>query len=69
MINCKSITISNCPDDSTCEACKDIVKSQCIKYTGVDLTSIGIDNGDNLSEILIKLNSIIQDLSGQLIMN
>jgi hypothetical protein len=40
MSNCKTITISTCPDDSTCDACKEITKSQCIKYTGDDLTSI-----------------------------
>ena len=63
-INCKTITISTCPDDSTCDACKEIIKSQCIKYTGDDLASLGVDKGDTLNEILIKLNLIIEELSG-----
>ena len=64
MAICKTITISSNPDDSTCEACKEIIKSQCIKYTGEDLATLGIENGDTLNEILIKLNLIIEELSG-----
>lgn len=64
MSNCKTITISTCPPTDTCEACKEIIKSQCIKYTGEDLASLGIENGDTLNEILIKLNLIIEELSG-----
>ena len=64
MAICKTIIISSCPDDSTCEACKEIIKSQCIKYTGDDLATLGIDKGDTLNEILIKLNLIIEELSG-----
>lgn len=64
MANCNSITISTCPPDDTCEACKEIIKSQCIKYTGDDLIGIGVENGDNLSQILVKLETIINELSG-----
>ena len=64
MSNCKTITISTCPDDNTCEACKEIIKSQCIKYTGDDLAALGIDKGDTLNQILIKLDLIISELSG-----
>ena len=64
MSNCKTITISTCPPEDTCDACKEITKSQCIKYTGEDLTTLGIENGDTLNEILIKLNLIIEELSG-----
>lgn len=64
MSNCKTITISTCPDDSTCDACKEVIKSQCIKYTGDDLASLGVDKGDTLNEILIKLDIIIEALSG-----
>ena len=64
MSNCKTITISTCPDDSTCDACKEIIKSQCIKYTGDDLASLGVNTGDTLNEILIKLDIIIEALSG-----
>lgn len=64
MSDCKTITISTCPDDNSCDACKEITKSQCIKYTGEDLTTLGIENGDTLSQILIKLEAIITELSG-----
>lgn len=64
MSNCKTITISTCPDDDSCEACKEIIKSQCIKYTGDDLDSLGIDTGDTLNQILVKLDLIIAELSG-----
>ena len=64
MSNCKTITISTYPDDNTCEACKEIIKSQCIKYTGDDLAALGVDKGDTLNQILIKLDLIISELSG-----
>lgn len=64
MSNCKTITISTCPPEDSCEACKEITKSQCIKYTGDDLATLGVDKGDTLNEILIKLNLIIEELSG-----
>ena len=57
MSTCKTITISTCPDDSTCDACKEIIKSQCIKYIGNDLTCLGIEKGDNLNQILTILNN------------
>lgn len=61
---CKTITISDCPPEDTCEACKEIIKSQCIKYTGDDLDTLGVENGDTLSQILVKLEAIITELSG-----
>lgn len=64
MSTCKAITISTCPPEDTCDACKEITKSQCIKYTGEDLTILGVENGDTLSQILIKLEAIITELSG-----
>ena len=64
MSNCKTITISTCPPEDTCDACKEIIKSQCIKYTGDDLATLGVDKGDTLNQILIKLDVIIEALSG-----
>jgi hypothetical protein len=61
---CKSIIVSECPPEHTCDSCKEITKSQCIKYTGEDLTTLGVENGDTLSQILIKLEAIITELSG-----
>ena len=64
MSTCKAITISTCPPEDTCDACKEITKSQCIKYTGEDLITSGINKGDTLNDILIKLEAIITELSG-----
>jgi len=64
MSTCKTITISTCPPEDICDTCKEITKSQCIKYTGEDLPTLGIENGDTLSQILIKLEAIITELSG-----
>jgi hypothetical protein len=61
---CKSIIVSECPPEHTCDACKEITKSQCIKYTGEDLATLGVDKGDTLNQILIKLDLIISELSG-----
>ena len=64
MSDCETITISTCPDNSTCDACKEIIKSQCVKYTGSNLSALGINKGDTFNDILIKLNVIITELSG-----
>ena len=64
MSTCKTITISTCPPEDSCDACKEITKSQCVKYTGNNLTSLGIVKGDTLNDILIKLNIIVTELSG-----
>jgi hypothetical protein len=61
---CNSIIISECPPDDTCETCKEIIKSQCVKYTGEDLDILGIENGDTLSQILVKLEAKFSELSG-----
>lgn len=61
---CNPITISDCIPEDNCDACKEIIKSQCIKYTGEDLSTLGIENGDTLSQILVKLEAIITELSG-----
>lgn len=61
---CEVITISTCPSGTTCDSCKEIVKSHCIKYVGEDLVYLNIEDGDTLKEILIKLDVIVQNLSG-----
>jgi hypothetical protein len=61
---CKTITYSTCPPTGTCQACKEIVRAECVKYYGDDLATLGVDKGDTLNEILIKLNLIIEELSG-----
>jgi len=61
---CKTITISNCPPNDNCDGCVDIIKSQCIKYQGDNISCVGIDKGDNLEEIIVQLSSVICTLSG-----
>lgn len=53
----------NCGHTQACNGCLDIIKSECIRYTGPSLPALGIDQNDTLSIILSKLNSLktIQD--------
>ena len=46
MSTCKTITISTCQMIQHGCNVKEIIKSQCIKYTGDDLAALGIDKGD-----------------------
>jgi hypothetical protein len=54
---CKTITYSTCPPTGTCQACKEIVRAECIKYYGDPLDCIEIESGDNLENILEKINT------------
>ena len=53
----------NCGHEQSCSGCLEIVKSECIKYTGVNLTNLGINQNDTLNDILVKLNAVksVQD--------
>ncbi len=54
---------SNCGHPQACQGCLDIIKCECIIYTGSNLTSTGINKYDDLCTILTKLDAIkaIQD--------
>lgn len=39
-VKCNPITISNCPPTSECDACKEILNSDCIKYNRQTLSSV-----------------------------
>ncbi|MBC7088596.1 MAG: hypothetical protein H5T96_09070 [Tissierellales bacterium] len=41
--------------------CSDIKSDQCVKYTGDDVSSLGISNGDSLSSIITQLTSYLVD--------
>lgn len=60
---CKTVTISECPPEHTCnDGCVEIVKSKCIKYTGVNLPTLGINTGDDLDKILLKIETILANV-------
>src|SRR5680860_531350 len=41
--------------------CSDITSDQCVKYTGIDIASLGITNGDPLPTIISQLSSYLID--------
>lgn len=53
----------NCGHEQSCSGCIDIVKTECIKYTDVNLVHLGVSKDSNLNEILVRLNTIkgVQD--------
>jgi hypothetical protein len=59
----KVINKTACPPVYTCDACKEIVNSNCVKYTGANVTCAGITNGTTLTNIIIDLASSICELS------
>ena len=62
---CKTITYSTCPPTGTCQACKEIVRAECVKYYGEDLDCIEVTSGDTLDEILTTLNDrLCEEVSG-----
>lgn len=63
MPNCNPITISNCPPANNCDACKEIVNTNCVKYTGVALPCIDVTTNQNLTSILVDINAAICELS------
>lgn len=58
-----AITKTNCPPVNTCDACKEIVNSNCVKYSGANITCAGITNGSTLTNIIVDLASSICELS------
>lgn len=63
MANCNPITISNCPPANTCDACKEIISSNCVKYTGVNIPCAGITTNTILTNVIVDLASSICELS------
>ncbi len=54
---------TSCNHQQACNGCIDIVKGLCVLYTGTNLTSLGINQNDDLNTIFSKLNAlkVIQD--------
>lgn len=51
-----SYTYPDCPAG---ESCDEILGSKCVKYTGPNLPSLGVVNGERLKDVLIKLYKAI----------
>jgi hypothetical protein len=55
-----SYTLPDCPGG---ESCEEILNSNCVKYTGPNLPSLGVSSGERLKDVLIKiyksLNSVV----------
>lgn len=47
-----SYTLPDCPAG---EKCEEISNSNCVKYTGPNLPSLGISSGERLKDVLIKI--------------
>lgn len=43
--------------------CKNITETNCIKYTGQDLSFLGVVNGDTLESVLVKIDSFMEALA------
>lgn len=56
---CNPIRISTCAPSGICDACKEIINTSCVKYTGGDLINIDVESGDTLTEILNKIDTVI----------
>lgn len=57
---CQCHRHNHCNDD--CSGCLTNTKGNCVFYTGSNLDCLGVTKGDNLSEILVNLNSLVCDL-------
>ena len=51
-----SYTLPDCPAG---ESCEEILGSKCVKYTGPNLPSLGVVNGERLKDVIIKLYKAI----------
>jgi len=51
--------MSNC--NNCYNGCAEIVSDQCVKYTGVDIPELGIENGDTLAHVEEQITSYLVD--------
>lgn len=54
----------SCTPQRPCNGCINIIKGECVLYTGTNLTNLGIATNDDFNTVLAKLDEIkrIQDL-------
>jgi len=52
-----AVGLPDCPPNS--EPCEDLLYSQCVKYTGPNLPTLGITNGMRLKTALAALNVLL----------
>lgn len=43
--------------------CTEIISDQCVKYTGIDIPALDIENGDTLAQVELNITNFILDLS------
>lgn len=51
--------MSNC--NNCYNGCAEIVSDQCVKYTGVDIPALGIENGDTLAHVEQQITTFLVD--------
>ena len=51
------------PECGNIQVCTEIVDTRCVVYKGANLTNIGINTGDKLDSILVKLDAAINLLN------
>src|SRR5574343_145212 len=57
-------TVTTVPDCNECEKCEDVLDSLCSRYSGPNLSVLGITNNTRLKHILITLNKSLGALPG-----
>lgn len=53
----------DCPDDV---GCPDTLSSGCVIYQGSDISCLDIENGDTLTEIIVKLGALCDSITGSI---
>ncbi len=48
----------SCGHPQACDDCLDIIKGQCVRYTGANLGNTGINQNDTLNLILQKIDAV-----------
>lgn len=51
-------TNTSCGHQQACNGCLDVIKGECVRYTGANLTNTGINTNDTLNLILEKLDAL-----------
>lgn len=46
-----------------CTKCLDYIDAQCLKYTGDSYPDIGVNNGDNIVQVLDKISTKVKEIA------
>lgn len=47
-----------CGHPQACNGCLDLIKGECIRYTGANLVNTGINKNDDLNVVLAKIDAL-----------